>query len=319
MKKLLVIVFVATLFPLPAIAASSTTFQITNTAYQETHPQIDKSLVAYTAFTGDGDNWIDIRGYDLKTHSNFPLIEGYGQQWVTDLDSGRIVYEDYNPSTQRYSVKIHMITTNKTVQVSPDDGGNYTSGVSNGRYVYYLKGGACGELFQYDRYTKYTQEIAGGACNPRTSREFLVWSAGHNIMGRNIATGANFLVTSGSGNLDSPDVYRNEATWLEINGNTYVIKWKNLVTGQIRDLYSTDQQYMNYPRIAGHFVVWGFSTSPGNTGVQALDLRNNEIFEIFPEGPHQNTNLAPEIYKGTAVWQAWRTGNGDIYGAALQH
>ena len=50
-----------------------------------------------------------------------------------------------------------------------------------------------------------------------------------------------------------------------------------------------------------------------------IAAKTGEIFEIQEQGPHQNGVIAPQLGGNIAAWMAWRTGNGDIYVAEINH
>lgn len=75
---------------------------------------------------------------------------------------------------------------------------------------------------------------------------------------------------------------------------------------------------MSWPSISGNYVVWGKNTAPHVSGLEGTDLKTKEVFEIEEAGAHQNGNMSAKLEGNIASWMAWRTGNGDIYGAILK-
>ena len=61
--------------------------------------------------------------------------------------------------------------------------------------------------------------------------------------------------------------------------------------------------------------MWSESSATHVGGVKGANLRTGEVFEVQDQGPHQNSHTMPSIWRNIAVWQAFRTGNGDIYGS----
>jgi hypothetical protein len=322
MKKLLTLIFALSLAPYMTMAASSTVFQLTDTPYQETHAFIDKNLVVYSAFTGAGDHWIDVWGYDLRTHQNFPIIERVGQQWVSGFHENKIVYEQFNDATQRYSIRMYNLKTKKDIGISSDENKTYSSGVTNGREVVYIEGGACGKLWVYPLHHGNDMQLADHACIPRISGHRVFWVGsdpdGSGLHGYDLTSHQHFAVWVGQGAVDTFNVSDDKVIWMQPAASHYKILLKDLRRGTVRTLLDTTDYYVNYPSVSRRFAVWGKSLSPGTAGVEGIDLKTGQIFEVFPQGPHQNTNLATEMYRNTAIWQAWRTGNGDIYGATLK-
>jgi beta propeller repeat protein len=119
---------------------------------------------------------------------------------------------------------------------------------------------------------------------------------------------------------DTASIQGHQVVWQEFDGATYSIKLYDTAKRVMQTIVSTSQ-YVNYPATDGRWVVWGQSPNvhAGQASIEGYDLQNNQNFELFGLGPQQNTNIIPEISGDTVVWQAWRTGNGDIYGATISH
>lgn len=318
LASLLTVMLVIAINSSVAHAANSSVFQITNTPYQETHSLIYGNMVVYTTFGGVGG--IDIWGYDLETKTNFPIIEKTGQQWVDHLYKNWLVYEDFDGSSQTYDIRLYNLKTKKDELITPGSS-SYSSGSTNGKEIVFLDGGACGQLMVYTIKTKVTKKLADDVCIPKVSNRFVIWSgrepSGPGIYGYDLIKDEYIEVNTGEGFADTIDIYKNKVVWMTYTGSRYRIMIKNLVNGKVRTLLDTTDYYVNYPAVSERYVVWGKSLVADTAGVEGIDLKTDQIFEIYPQGPHQNTNLAPAIWKNIAVWGAWRTGNGDIYGSIL--
>jgi hypothetical protein len=209
-------------------------------------------------------------------------------------------------------------TTSLDKLITPGPG-NFDSGVTNGQYVAYLNGGACGTLMTYKIASGATSQIATSACTPKISGDNLIWigtgSQGPGIYGYNLISKKAFTVVTGTG-LDTPNIYQNTVVWVVHGAVQSQIMSKDLSNGKVTTLINASYS-LDYPAVSSQFVVWGNSHAPGTAGVEGIDLQTKQIFEVFPQGPHQNTNLPTAISGNVAVWSAWRTGNGDIYGATL--
>lgn len=88
-------------------------------------------------------------------------------------------------------------------------------------------------------------------------------------------------------------------------------------TGEAETLSETSVYSMSWPSISKRYAVWGKVTSQHVSGIEGVDLKTGEVFEIQEQGPHQNGNISPIISGNIAAWMAWRTGNGDIYAAII--
>jgi len=115
---------------------------------------------------------------------------------------------------------------------------------------------------------------------------------------------------------EAPSIYQDDVVWVDYASGNFKLRMKNLKKDESEVLYETNTS-ISYPAIANNYVVWGENSSQHIAGVMGMDLRNNEVFEVYPQGNHQNANIMPQLWNNVAVWMAWRTGNGDIYSATL--
>lgn len=251
-------------------------FQITTDPNQQTSPLVNRDLVVWTDWRGFTDIW----GYDRKTKEEFPIIQKDGIQWATGLSSHYLIYSD-DKNIGENDVRAYDLRRGEDFLIAggPENQGN---GVTNGRHVAYIVGGACGDLRLYD-----------------------------------IRRGKIIPVADTDGFQDTPKVFGNNAAWIDHigggRGTPHKLVVGNIRSGKQKVLYETTNA-INWPAISRKFVVWSESPAPHRNKVMAANLRTGEIIELQPEGPHQNSNTMPSISKDLAVWQAWRTGNGDIYG-----
>ena len=88
---------------------------------------------------------------------------------------------------------------------------------------------------------------------------------------------------------------------------------KNLKTGKRTVIYETSTNSLQSPSISNRYVVWSESPSMHVNSIKVADLKTGEVFELQAAGPHQNSHTSTSIWKDTAAWMSWRTGNGDIY------
>lgn len=322
--KIILILFVI-VFILPAsIQASQPTqvnlLQITSDGSQQKDAFIHKDLVAYTNF--GGSQGIDIWGYDLSNQVNYPLIERLGQQFITGLNGNFIVYEDVD-NTSNYNVRLFNIKNGKDILIAGGTG-SQTSGVTNGKYVVYIDGGACGSIHAYNLKKKTDTIISPQGCQPlRISDNIVLWPngapGGTNIYGYDFNKETPLDVVIEDNFQESPNIFENKVVWLHYItgslGDYNAIKMKDLKTGQQKTIYESTTSTLQWPAISNRYVVWSESSAQHVNGIKAANLKTGEVFEVQPQGPHQNSHTMPSIWKNIASWMSFRTGNGDIYTA----
>lgn len=317
----LIISFVILLLP-GAVGASTSVnlFQITTDGNQQKDAFIFKDLVAYTNF--GGSQGIDIWGYDLDDGNNFPIIERPGQQFLTGLFGNLLVYEDVDDSSN-YDVRLHNFRTGKDELIAGGPGAQ-TSGVTNGRYVVYIDGGACGQLLAYNLRRRTTTQIVETSCHPvRMWGNIVVFQAadpqGTDIKGYNLSKGEVFDIATEDNFQEVPNIFENNVVWLNRTTGAYgdpnSIVMKNLKTGEVKTIYESSTDSLQWPAISNRYAVWSQSPSQHVNKIMGADLKTGEVFEVQEQGSHQNSHTVPSIWRDTAVWMSFRTGNGDIYGA----
>jgi len=294
-------------------------FQITSDGSQQNGSLIYQDIVAYTNF--GGSKGINIYGYNLKTKQNFPIVTNPGQQFLTDFYKNFILYDDFDSSASAYHVHLFNMTTKQDIVINGNSG-TQNDGVTNGEDVFYINGGACGQLYDYSlRGQKMTTLITQKVCTPlRMAKDIVVWSEGTGVYGYNVNKKQVFTIESLPNTLSqvpSLDPEASTVVWMRSTGNTSAIVMKDLHTNKIKVLASSTTDALNYPAIADDFAVWSDSAGANLGSVQGINLRNNELFTIYPQGSQENGNIIPALWNNTAVWMSYRTGNGDIYGATI--
>ncbi len=305
-------------------ATSVNLFQITTDGSQQTQPLIDRDLVAYT--NHGGSQGIDIWGYDLDNKENFPIIEKSGQQFLTGLHNDLLVYEDVD-DLSNYDVHLYNMKKEEDTEVASGAAAQ-GGGVTDGKYVVYVNGGACGTIQAYNIKKKTTMQISSSGCSPLSiSDGTVVWAngapGGTNIYGYNFKKNTSLDVVVDPDFQESPNIFNDSVVYVEYTtgalGDYQAIKMKNIHTGEKKTIYETTTSTVQSPSISDKYVVWSESTAQHVGGVQGANLKTGEVFEIQEQGPHQNSHTTTSVWKNTAVWMAWRTGNGDIYGAEFKH
>ncbi len=303
----------------PSLAIASTSvnlFQITSDSTQQKDALIYDNLVAY-------DSMSDIWGFNLDTKTNFPILEKPGQQYLTGFYKNLIVYDDVDDITLTSDVRLYNTISHEDSLIAGGLG-SQTGGVTNGKEVVYIDGGACGRLFSYNLKKKTTTLISDTACSPvKVSDDTVVWGygapGGTNIYGYDFAKKRKFDVTTEDHFQESPDIFKDKVVWLDYITGAYgdynAIRLKDLDSRKIKTIYESSTTSLQHPAVSDRYVVWSESSTPNLNGIKAADLKTGEIFEVQAQGSHQNSHTVPSIWKDTAAWMSFRTGNGDIYGA----
>lgn len=318
--KIFIALFVClVIFILPGVVKAVTSvnlFQITTEGSQQGNPIVYKDTIAY-------DSLSDIWGYNFQTKLNFPILQKPGLQFLTSFYNNLIVYDDFNDTTQHDSVHLYNIKAKKDTLVAGEPG-SHNDGVTNGEYVVFIAGGACGSLNAYNIRTKVTTQIYSSTCTQiHISRDIIVFPVaapgGTDVKGYNLETKKVFDIATGDGFQEVPNIYNDKVVWLQRNSGTWgddeSIVMKDLHTGVVKTLYETTTDVLNWPAISDSYVVWSQASAPNIGGVMGENLRTKEVFTVYPQGSQQNTTFSPVIWGNTAAWMSWRTGNGDIYGA----
>lgn len=312
----------------PIIAKATTTvdlFQITTDGAQQRDALINDDIVIYTSYVGSDKGWIDIWGYDLRTKENFPIIEKDGQQFASSFYKDFIVYEDYQGDENEYDIWLYNLKT-KEDKLMVGGKGSQTGPITNGRFIVYIDGYACGKLVALNIQEGTLKQISENVCSPVSVwQNTVVWAAavpgGSDIFGYNLIKDETFNISSEDGQKIQPVIYGDNVAWIHYNGggneDLWSLKVKNLRKGTIETIYESTSNSFLRPAISDKYVVWSESSAQHVNGIKAAYLKTGEVFEVQPQGSHQNSHTVPAIWKNTAVWMSWRTGNGDIYGATF--
>lgn len=324
MKKIVIflslLAFLFTFTPKENILATSVdTFRITYTNQSEKWAIIHKDIIYWITPQGI------IMAYDTKTKIEYPFFKN--EQPLTNLysivayDGRYLVYNRYDDIS--YNVSVYDTLTKKNINITDGIGSRWATDFDD-KVVVYIDGGACGKLYAYNILTEEKKLITEQVCgNANISKNVIAWSGpasgGFGIWTYNLKQERQYEVVTGSGYSSSPDIYDNNVIWTIGTVDGTEVHIKNMNTLRERIIYKTSDYNISWPSISGEYAVWGKNTAQHVSGVEGIDLKTGEVFEIQEQGQHQNGNMSPIISDNIVTWMAWRTGNGDIYGAVIGH
>src|SRR3989344_5668172 len=298
-----------------AFAATVDLLQLTSSGNREDWPMIYKNTVYWS------DGFGEIHGYDFKTTQE-SLLAKVGDQLPADFfapaayDGRYLVYNTYTEA-RGYNVHAYDMKRKKDIAITDEVGSNTATDYDEDTVVY-IEGGACGKLHAYDLKRRRDTLITETACGPaKISGNIVVWGyaapGGSNIYGYDLNRDKQFDIATEDGFQDSPDIYRDNVIYINSDDISFSVRVKNLKTGEVKIFSETSTYTLSWPSISKQYAVWGKVTSQHVSGIEGVDLKTGEVFEIQEQGPHQNGNISPVVYGNIAAWMAWRTGNGDIY------
>lgn len=293
-------------------------YNVSNTSYSEKWFTIYKDTVY----------WLDaykgiIYGYNFTEQKNTPLFEN--QPVLPNLfsivayDGRYLVYNSYDDVS--YNVNAYDMKENKNIFVTEGVGSRWAYDFDNNTVVY-LDGGACGKLFAYHLFTKENvliNELACGGAN--ISNDMVVWTSaipnGSSVYAYDLRSKKRYIISAGEGNRSVPDIYNNTVIWYLSLNNGSEIHTMDILTKKEKIIFNSTTYPVSGVVISKKYAVWGQNISQHIAGIEGIDLKTNEIFQIQEPGPHQNANMSPQVVDNIVAWMAWRTGNGDIYGAII--
>lgn len=299
-------------------AVSINTFQVTTDGSQQKDAFVFKNLIVY-------DSLSDIWEYNLETKENLPIIQKDGQQYITDLYNNIIIYQDIPPDSSDGDIRVYNIT-NGIDNLIIGEPNSYSSGGTNGNYVIYLEGGACGTLYAYHLQSNQTEHITDNVCTPKISDDIVYWGEGSpngsDIRGYDLEHNQYLNIATENGMQGSADMFNGKIVYIDCEGcgfGTYqAVKVKDLRINRVTTVYQTSTNSINWPSISDSYVVWSESPETHVNSIKGYDFRTREVFVIQEPGPHQNSHTMTSIWDNIATWMSWRTGNGDIYASTLE-
>lgn len=300
--------------PLPNVEVHN----LSNTGYSEKWFTIYKKTVY----------WLDayegiIYGYNFTKQKNFPLFKNQpvlpNLFSIVAFDGRYLVYNTYDNVS--YNVNVYDKKKNKNITVTEGAGSRWATDYEN-KVIVYRDGGACGKLYAYNLITSKHKLITAQMCgNTNISQRFIVWgyavTNGSGVFGYDLKTDTKYDIATEPGYRSSPDIFKNKVIWSINNNENAEVYIYDLRTKEEKLLYTSPDYWISWPSISNQYAVWGKNTAQHVSGVEGIDLKTGNVFEIQEQGSHQNDNLTSIIDKNIVAWMSWRTGNGDIYGAIL--
>lgn len=301
-------------------ASTVDVYRLTSGFYREDWPMIHKDIIYWS-------DSVEIKGYDLKKNQELILAK-VGEELPADFfaptayDGRYLVYNTYSEA-KGYNIQAYDFNRKQDIIVTDEVGSNTATDYDNNTIVY-IEGGACGKLHAFDMNLKEDTLVTETACGPaKISGNIIVWNyaapGGTNVYGYDLKKHEQFDIAIEDGFQSSPDIYDNNVVWIHSEGVGSSIRLKNLKTGNEKVLNESSTYSMSWPSISKRYVVWGKNTAQHISGVEGIDLKTGEVFEIQEQGQHQNDNLSAIVDDNIVAWMAWRTGNGDIYSAVIGH
>lgn len=293
-------------------------FRVSSTGYSE------KYFTIYDGFIYWHDSYNGIYKFDPSTKQNQLFIPA--NQLPENFfafkayDGKYLVYDTYSLANG-YKAFVWDLDTNEHT-VLPGESNSFTAyDLNQGNIVYMDNDSGTGDIYVYNIVTKVKRYIDHGAV-PRISGNYVTWynggGSGYIIKAYDIST-EQFINIPNPDNASrqTPDVYGNKIVFEDTLGNEDSIKLFNISTQSFETLTSSSTYHVSWPTVTENYVVWGKNTAQHVSGVEGINLITKEVFEIQEQGPHQNDNMSPMVLGDIVGWMAWRTGNGDIYGAKL--
>jgi len=321
--KLVWITLVFFLVPLPVLASYPTNvdlFQVSNGSEREDNQVVYGNLILYS--DGNNSSGFDIYKYNVRTKVTSPVLLKPGQQFLNDYDGKNVLYTEYEGDldpANPYDVRVYDTRSGEDILVAGGPGTQMGGEIEDGKVVY-LDGYGAGDLYVYDLRKKTSQFIDHNASVPRMSNGRVTWYSGTDIKLYDLRRGNFVDIPNPEGAARStPQIYKNSLIYYYEKSGVASIHLYDLNKGTEKTLLETTAYTVNWPSVSRQYAVWSKETAPGVGGVEGLNLRTGEVFEVYPQGNQQNSIMPPTIDNDLVAFMSWRTGNGDIYGALLRH
>jgi beta propeller repeat protein len=311
----LFIIFLLLFTTLPTHAFSAITQRLTTESHQQNGPVINNDLVAWTDWRNDS---LDIYGYDQKTNTEIPLITADGHQWAVALTNNQLIYNDESDG------RIHFYHLNNHTDTALLDlpAGAQALSIDNQILLYQL-GSGYGQIFVYNLDTQENILLSNRGARGKISYPFVSWDidlgAGWvDFVVYNLESQQYITIPKPDNTIRNwTDLNQHRLAYVSSTSGSESIKVFNLNQNQEIFTYTNPGSTVDRPALSQKYIVWSESPAQHVNTVKAAEFKTGQIITLQEPGPHQNTVTTPTIYKDTAVWMAWRTGNGDIYKAEM--
>lgn len=308
------------LIPFPVNARRATevdVFQISDGPEREDYPVVYRNLILYSDGNGDG---FDIYQYNTRTGVTSPVLVKPGQQFLNGYNGRFVLYTEYvgdEDPANPYDLRAYDVRRGRDLLVAGGPGAQM-GGKIDGNKIVYVDGYGTGDLYVYDLSREASMLIDHNASVPRVSGEYVVWYSGTDIKLYNLREDDFVDIPNPEGAARSvPEIYDGLVVYYYEKDGVASIHLYDIASETERTLMETTEHTVNWPSVSKRYVVWSKETAPHTGGVEGINLKTGEIFEVYPQGNQQNAVMPPTIYGDTVAWMTWRTGNGDIYGANL--
>ena len=324
--KLLILLIFQTFFLFPQSIYASTTqsvnlFRLTFTEQQERGPLVHDSTVVWLYSDG-------FHAYNMETQTDNIIYYNDAAVFPGAYNNKYLIYDKYLGDNDSRENDIYAVdlTTGEDYEVVGGDGTQDAGDIYEDKLVYtdvYYHGFGFGDLYIYDLKKKTNTFITNNAAVPRIWKNYVVWysrvgSGIYDIHAYNLAT-EKFIEIPNPDNSNRfyPSIYNNHLIYNQSNGTTSSIRLYDLNNKKEQILTQSSTIRFGTPDIYKDYAVWDKSPSQHIAGIDGMNLKTGEIFEIFPVGDQMNTRMPLTIYNNIVSWHSFRTGNGDIYSAII--
>lgn len=320
--------FLLGVYPAVSLASSAwTVSQISSNGSQQNGPIIAKDIIVWKDFRGPLGT--DVWGYNLKTKTEFPIVQDDGFQSPTAIQGNEVLYDEYRDGSNESNVWLLNIKNGKKKLIV---GGTGSRGGSHmdGNWVVYLEGYATGTLHAYNLKTNKNMAVAENASRPRISNGVVVWYTNiggglYGVRGYDLKKKALIdLPNDTSVSRQLPDINNDKVVWQETDdgvGRIVTFDLRRRRTQVVTEVLNEDT---SYPTISNKYIAWRqgsglFHEGEGqayasiqNTWVK--DLKSGHITQLTNYAPQQvSLSGIPSIFGNKITWFSWVTGNGDVY------
>jgi TolB protein len=313
-----VIIFFATIFPLPLFASQWMEYRITTSPADQKNPDIDGNIVAWEDSRNSN---IDIYAADIADLNN-PIsfrVSSHSLDELSPQVSGRkIFYTRREPISGDYNYEIYMynIDTGSTFLIA-DDFACTVTGADESTLVWSTRPDASW-LYAYDIATQSVFPVGQiHASSADVSGNIIVWrhytskfQLTNPISGFDMSSWETFPIETDTLN-SHPAISNNIVVW-EKSSDIYgadISDTHNVIKFSI----CTEPNSQYTPTIGGYNVVWVDSRN-GNQDIFGYNLSTQTEFVVTDNSASQ-TFLA--ISENIVVWQDNRHGHYDIYATVL--